>query len=185
MVILRKPLAGLNEPALRRFVTRAARATGLRGEVNVLVTTSRELRSLNWRFRRKDQPTDVLSFPAIRDLAEKLAGDIAISADIAAQNGKRLGHSVAEELKVLVLHGVLHLAGYDHERDNGAMAREELRLRTVLGLPTGLIERNDNIRRAEAVRGTARGKPPRRNRRTAKRRPKDLVRSQSVRRAAR
>jgi probable rRNA maturation factor len=141
VVILRKPVPGLSEAVLGRFVARTARTAGLRRRVNVLVTTSRELRSLNRRFRGKDQATDVLSFPADPALPGELAGDIAISADIAAQNGRRLGHSTAAEVKVLVLHGVLHLAGYDHERDNGFMARKETRLRAALGLPTGLIER--------------------------------------------
>lgn len=187
MVILRKQVVGLNEAALGRFVTRAARATGLRGGVNVLVTTSRELRSLNWRFRGKDHPTDVLSFPAEAGLPGLLAGDIAISAEIAAQNSKRLGHSAAEELKVLVLHGMLHLAGYDHERDHGSMAREEMRLRTVLGLPTGLIERSQNLRAAsrDSVRDRASAENPQiRPART--KRQKDAVRShQAVRRTGR
>ncbi|HWO30894.1 MAG TPA: rRNA maturation RNase YbeY [Candidatus Acidoferrum sp.] len=116
----------------------------LRGIVNVLVTNSHELRSLNLRFRGKDQPTDVLSFPAPppgRAQAKQIAGDLAISADIARENAKRLGHSVAGEIKILVLHGVLHLAGLDHERDNGEMARKESRLRQQLKLEAGLIER--------------------------------------------
>ncbi len=153
---MRKSVAGLSEAALSRFVTRAVRATGLCGGVNVLVTTSRELRSLNWRFRGKDQPTDVLSFPTDPTLPARLAGDIAISADIAAHNSKRLGHSAAEEVKVLVLHGVLHLAGYDHVRDNGSMARKEMRLRTALGLPIGLIERSEDS--GAATRGSIRDK---------------------------
>ena len=116
----------------------------LRGIVNVLVTNSHELLSLNLRFRGKDQPTDVLSFPAPppgRAQAKQIAGDLAISADIARENAKRLGHSVAAEIKILVLHGVLHLAGLDHERDNGEMARKESRLRQQLKLEAGLIER--------------------------------------------
>lgn len=125
-----------------RFVTRATRAAGLRGEVNVLVTTSREVRSLNRRFRGKNKPTDVLSFPPMQNLPEDFAGDVAIAAEVAAQNGRRMGHSPAEEVKILALHGVLHLAGYDHERDNGTMARKEQLLRKMLGLPLGLIERN-------------------------------------------
>jgi len=116
----------------------------LRGIVNVLVTNSHELRLLNLRFRGKDQPTDVLSFPAPipgRAQAKQVAGDLAISGDIARENAKRLGHSVAAEIKILVLHGVLHLAGLDHERDNGEMARKESRLRQQLKLEAGLIER--------------------------------------------
>jgi probable rRNA maturation factor len=116
----------------------------LPGTVNVLVTNSRELRALNLRFRGKDKSTDVLSFPAPllgHASAKKVAGDLAISADIARENATRLGHSVAVEMKILVLHGILHLAGFDHEQDNGEMAREESRLRQQLKLPAGLIER--------------------------------------------
>jgi len=141
VVILRKPVAGLSEESLQRFLARAARAGGVGGAVNVLVTTSREVQSLNRRFRGKDKPTDVLSFPPLAKWSAGFAGDVAISADIAARNGRRLGHSAAEEVKILVLHGVLHLAGFDHERDNGTMARKEERLRKALGLPVGLIAR--------------------------------------------
>lgn len=140
VVIFRKRVAGLSDAALARFVARAARATKLHGSVNVLITSSRELRTLNSRFRSKDSPTDVLSFPPVLGV-NGFAGDIAISADIAARNAAALGHSAAEEVKVLVLHGLLHLAGYDHERDNGDMAHQEKRLRSSLGLPESLIER--------------------------------------------
>jgi len=141
-VILRKRTAGLSEPALERFVARAKRAVRLHGTVNVLVTTSRELRILNSRFRGLDKATDVLSFPPLFGLVADFAGDVAISADIAAQNALRLGHSAAVEIKVLALHGVLHLAGYDHERDAGEMGRKEAHLRKKLGLPVALIARN-------------------------------------------
>jgi probable rRNA maturation factor len=70
------------------------------------------------------------------------AGDVAISAEIAAQNARRLGHTVADEIRILTLHAMLHLAGYDHERDNGEMERKEARLRKSLGLPVGLLERS-------------------------------------------
>ena len=132
-MILRKPVAGLSDTALAKFVARASRACKLNGAVNVLVTGSSELRSLNRRFRGKDQPTDVLSFPPGPGFANGLAGDIAISADIAKQNARRLGHSAAQEIKILVLHGVLHLVGYDHERDHGAMAGKEAKLRRRWG----------------------------------------------------
>ena len=95
VVILRKPVAGLNDFALAKFVARASRAIKLKGAVNVLVTGSPELRSLNRRFRDKDQPTDVLSFPPGPCFVNGLAGDIAISADIARQNARRLGHPAA------------------------------------------------------------------------------------------
>lgn len=157
MVILHKPVVGLNERSLERFVVRAKRAVGLRGAVTVLVTTSTELRSLNHRFRGKDKPTDVLSFPAEMISRGRFAGDVAISADIAAKNARRLGHTPAEEIKVLTLHGLLHLAGYDHEADDGTMARREGRLREQLGLPVALIERSQRPRGSQrAARRRAR-----------------------------
>jgi len=143
-------VAGLSDAALSKFVLRASRAVKLRGVVNVLVTSSLELRTLNRRFRQKDQPTDVLSFQPEPGLVTDLAGDIAISADIARQNARQFGHSAVQEIKILVLHGVLHLAGYDHECDDGAMAREEAKLRQTLGLPVGLIERNAAMGRTTA-----------------------------------
>ena len=142
MVILRKRVAGLSDAALAKFVRRAGHIVRLRGAVNVLVTSNRELRGLNHRFRGKDKPTDVLSFPPVLGLRDGFAGDVAISAEMAAQNARQLGHSAAEEIKILALHGLLHLAGYDHERDHGEMARKEQRLRRLLGLPVGLIERS-------------------------------------------
>ena len=144
MVILRKRIAGLSASTLERFVLRARRAAHLRDTVNVLVTGSTELRSLNQRFRGANKPTDVLSFPApplASRQAKRVAGELAISADIARENAMRLGHSVADEVKILVLHGILHLAGFDHDRDNGEMARKESRLRRQLKLEGGLIER--------------------------------------------
>lgn len=138
MVILRHPIAGVSRTALERFAARARRAAGLQGEVNVLVTGDAEVRRLNRQFRHQDKSTDVLSFPVME---KEFAGDIAISAATASRNAKRLGHRTADELKVLLLHGLLHLAGYDHEHDGGEMARKEQRLRRELGLPLSLTER--------------------------------------------
>jgi probable rRNA maturation factor len=146
LVIIQEKVAGLNEATLAKFVTRARRSTGLRGAVSVLVTSSKELKSLNHRFRGKNQPTDVLSFPAMPGLMQGFAGDVAVSAQIAARSARRLGHTAAEEIRILVLHGLLHLAGSDHERDDGEMERKEARLRKSLGLPVGLIERNGRWR---------------------------------------
>lgn len=148
VIIFRKRIAGLSPPTLERFVLTARKAIRLRDTVNVLVTSSGELRSLNRQFRRIDKPTDVLSFPAVRAVqrqTRRVAGDVAISADIARENAIRLGHSVADEVKILALHGMLHLAGFDHERDHGEMAREESRLRRNLKLEIGLIERSPGI----------------------------------------
>ena len=143
LVIIQEKVPGLSEAALAKFVTRARRGSRLRGAVSVLVTSSRELQTLNRRFRGENKPTDVLSFPALPGLTPDFAGDVAISAEIAAQNARRLGHAVAEEIRILTLHAILHLAGYDHELDDGEMEREEARLRKSLGLPIGLIERRD------------------------------------------
>jgi probable rRNA maturation factor len=140
MVILNKRVAGVDETSLDRFVTRARRAVGLRGSVTVLITTSREMRSLNGRFRGKHRATDVLSFPP-QFQSPRFAGDIAISGEIASENARRLGHSPAEEIKILALHGVLHLAGLDHESDRGKMAKVEERVREKLRLPSALIHR--------------------------------------------
>ena len=154
MVIFQKRVAGLTELALDRFAAHARRAAGLKGVVNVLLTSSAEMKSLNRRFLGSDKATDVLSFPAEPDAQKHFAGEIAISAEIASQNARALGHSPAEEVKILVLHGVLHLRGYDHECDNGQMARREKQLRAKLHLPLGLIERA-LIERATDERATS------------------------------
>lgn len=128
---------------LNRFLARARKAARLRGQVSVLLTTDEAQRSLNRRFRGKNKPTDVLSFPADPTApgAEKIAGDLSISVPTARRQAAEQGHSLSTEIKVLILHGVLHLAGYDHETDTGQMARRERSLRALLGLPGGLIER--------------------------------------------
>jgi probable rRNA maturation factor len=146
LVILQKRVAGLNEKTLDRFVLRARKAVGLPAPVNVLVTSSAAVRALNRQFRGQNKATDVLSFPAPSSNSESrkpatLAGDVAISADIALENSIRLGHPVNQEIKILALHGILHLAGFDHERDHGEMARTEAKLRRALRLPVALIER--------------------------------------------
>jgi probable rRNA maturation factor len=139
-VILKRSAGTLNEAGLSRFVSRACRAVGMQGTVTVLGTSDREMRKLNRRFRGKNASTDVLSFPPFT-VADGFAGDIAISLDLAGRNAKRLGHSFADEVRILVLHGILHLAGYDHEGDRGEMAARESQLRRRLGLPQALIER--------------------------------------------
>jgi probable rRNA maturation factor len=169
LVILRKKITGLSPSTLGRFVLRARRAVRIRDTVNVLVTNSQELRSLNRQFRGKDKATDVLSFPAsqlgVRP-AKRIAGEVAISADIARENASRLGHSAAEEIKTLVLHGILHLAGFDHDRDNGEMAREETRLRQRMNLKVGLIERTGALAGQPVDRQSLRARPSRAQRRT-------------------
>lgn len=130
---------------LARFLSEAQDAAGMRGQVTVLLTTDAAIRDLNRRFRGKDKATDVLSFPAVplqsAKPAERVSGDIAISVETARRQATEQGHALTCELKVLILHGVLHLAGFDHEADAGQMQRRERQLRAQLGLPQGLIER--------------------------------------------
>ena len=142
-IIFKRPVRGLSQRALTDFVTQACRAAGLKGSVSVMVTDSREMRSLNSRFRGKKQATDVLSFPP-PVVDNGFAGDIAVSLDIAARNARSLRHSLGQEAQILVLHGILHLAGYDHEDDAGEMAVRERQLRRRFGLPAGLIEREES-----------------------------------------
>ena len=125
----------ISPKALERFVAVVRREARLKGDVNVLLTNDRKMQNLNRRFRRKDKATDVLSFPSLN------GGDIAISVPLAKRNARTLGHKVGDELKILILHGALHLKGHDHESDNGDMARLEQRLRKKLALPLSLTER--------------------------------------------
>jgi len=128
---------------LSRHLSQAQAAVRLRGQVTVLLTSDATIRDLNQRFRGKDEATDVLSFPSTNPAPgpEKIAGDLAISVDAARKQAADQGHTLAVELRVLILHGLLHLAGYDHETDAGKMQHRERQLRAKLGLPQGLIER--------------------------------------------
>jgi probable rRNA maturation factor len=131
---------------LERFFALAQTTVRLKGQVSVLLTTDPAIRRLNRQFRGKNKATDVLSFPsegAFPGLpaSQQMAGDLAISIPTALKQAIGQGHSLSTEVKVLLLHGLLHLAGYDHETDTGQMARRERLLRAKLGLPQGLIER--------------------------------------------
>jgi probable rRNA maturation factor len=149
------------KPTLARYLREAQAAVGLRGEVSVLLTTDAGIRGLNKRFRKKDKATDVLSFP-VDDASFGSAGDLAISVETAARQAAEQGHRLSVELRVLMLHGLLHLAGLDHERDNGEMARKERRLRAKLGLPLGLIERVEAVANKKRTSGAkALSKPTR------------------------
>lgn len=112
-----------------------------RGTVSVAIVSDARVRALNRQYRRIDRPTDVLSFPGSSPAVESFLGDIVIARGVARRQARAAGHSEATEMKVLALHGLLHLLGYDHERDNGAMARLERKLRRRGGLREGLIER--------------------------------------------
>ena len=117
---------------LAELVKRVARGRTSTCQITCLISTDAELRRLNRQFRGKNYATDVLSFPP---------DEMAISLDRAAAQAKDLGHSLDEELRILMLHGLLHLCGMDHETDAGQMRRTETRWRKRLGLPSGLIER--------------------------------------------
>jgi probable rRNA maturation factor len=138
VILLEHQSADVRERALALFAGNARRALGMPTDVHILITSNREVQELNRRHLRKNKPTDVLSFPSASD---EVAGDIAISAEIAAGNAAALGHSTETELKILILHGLLHLAGYDHENDCGEMQAREAELRRRFKLPVGLIER--------------------------------------------
>ncbi|MBM3820786.1 MAG: rRNA maturation RNase YbeY [Acidimicrobiia bacterium] len=124
-------------PGLGRWLSSVAPARA-RGDVTIAIVPDQRVRLLNRQYRRTDAPTDVLSFPA----AERgNLGDIVIAAGVARRQAADAGHSLRTELRVLALHGLLHLLGYDHEHDDGRMARLEARLRRRGGLREGLIER--------------------------------------------
>ena len=144
MIIFETTIEGVSGPALERFARLAQRLARVSGKVDILIAGDRRLHQLNRRFRGKDNATDVLSFPRHRD--SNAGGDIAISADYARRNARRHGHSHEDELKILILHGMLHLAGHDHESDSGEMARLEARLRRRLKLPASLTERVVSLR---------------------------------------
>jgi probable rRNA maturation factor len=126
--------------------------------VAIALVSDRRMRQLNAQFRRVDEPTDVLSFPAGSSPAplangpgklpqQKELGDVAIAVGVARRQAGEQGHALRTELRVLALHGLLHLLGYDHERDDGEMRRFEERLRRRAGLPSGLIAREPRSRR--------------------------------------
>jgi probable rRNA maturation factor len=151
-LVFRDPRRLVRRAELRDFLEEIARRI-LRGRsVVCLLTGDDDLRRLNRQFRGLNYATDVLSFPP--DTAST-AGEIAISLDRASAQAAEHGHSLADEIRILMLHGVLHLAGMDHESDSGEMAEAEIRWRRRLGLPTGLIERANQPRPgAGASRGT-------------------------------
>jgi probable rRNA maturation factor len=131
-LLFRHPSRRVRRTPLRGFLTELVKRLSGRQAVTCLITTDAELRRLNRQFRGKNYATDVLSFPP---------DEMAISLDRAAAQAKDLGHSLDAELRILMLHGALHLRGMDHENDSGQMRRAEIRWRKRLGLPAGLIER--------------------------------------------
>lgn len=140
-------LPTLSKSALTRFLNRARAAVGLGGGVEVLLTSDAEMKRLNKAFRGKNKATDVLSFPTPPEIAAEHAGDLAISLEIAARQAAEHGHTLKDEVKILLLHGLLHLHGEDHETDSGEMAARELVLRKQLKLRSTLIERVEGKKR--------------------------------------
>lgn len=144
---------------LSKFLAEAQQALKLRGLVSVLLTTDTAMRRLNRQFRGKNKATDVLSFPAGDISRGEVAGDLAISVETARKQAAQQGHALTCELKILILHGLLHLAGYDHESDSGEMAKRERRLRARFNLPLGLIERAHRVPPAPTKRSPAHDVP--------------------------
>jgi probable rRNA maturation factor len=157
---------GVRAPGLGEWLARIAPASA-QGELAVALVSDARIRNLNRTYRRKDNATDVLSFDAGRsDMPATVhtLGDIVIATGVARRQAREAGHSYSAELRVLALHGLLHLLGYDHETPAGRrrMARLERRLRMKGGLGAGLIERSDapagrrGRRAARPRRGTTR-----------------------------
>lgn len=138
-LVLFRRCTGLDRCAIEAFARKLQKRLGRGREFRCLIAGDTTLCQLNYKFLGKNYPTDVLSFPA--EPGDREWGEVAISAARARSQARRFGHSVEEEIAILMLHGVLHLRGMDHERDHGAMAQAEGRWRKKLGLPSGLIER--------------------------------------------
>jgi probable rRNA maturation factor len=152
MILNRQRSVRLSTRALESFLLRVRRELDLKQvQVTVCLVSDAEIAGMNQSFRKKHGPTDVLSFPAVnlrpptrsRRLPDSSApsldrhaflGDIAIAPAVAKRNAKNYGRTLPAELKVLILHGVLHLLGFDHEADRGEMDRTEKKLRRRLGL---------------------------------------------------
>lgn len=133
------PARGLLRRPLLEFARNLERQVAGRRPFCTLITSDDELRRMNRQFRNKDYATDVLSFPPLEKNGE--LGDLAISWDRARAQAAEFGHRASDEVRLLMLHGVLHLMGMDHDNDGGEMARVEARWRKRLDLPGGLIER--------------------------------------------
>ena len=160
-VRFRRIPASLRRAGIERFARRLRKDVAKGRAFDILITGDAELRRLNRDFRGQDYATDVLSFPTGQALpngrgsvrrgafpseprpsgSAPFLGDIAISLGRARAQAREFGHTIEQEVQNLMLHGVLHLCGHDHESDSGAMARAEKRWRASLGLPNGLIER--------------------------------------------
>jgi len=141
-VIFRRVPADIRPRALQLFARKLQTQLANGRSFDCLITGDAELRRLNLQFRAKDQTTDVLSFPGGPACeSSPTLGSLAISLQRARAQARAFGHSAEDEIRILMLHGVLHLTGLDHETDAGRMARAEKLWRARLGLPHSLIER--------------------------------------------
>jgi probable rRNA maturation factor len=153
MILNRQRAVRVARRPLELFLARVRRELGIgQADVTICFVSDAEIAQMNQAFRKKKGPTDVLSFPAAdrstpiqlrrrnsrnaarRSESETFLGDVAISPATARRNARELGRTLPSELQILILHGVLHLLGYDHETDRGEMDRVEARLRRRLGL---------------------------------------------------
>jgi probable rRNA maturation factor len=142
-VTFRRKPADVRPRALEVFARLLERRVCKGRPFDCLIAGDAELRRLNRDFRGKDYATDVLSFPAAAPAGTRTErlGDLAISLARARAQARRFGHTTEQEVRVLMLHGALHLCGMDHETDSGRMQRAEKRWRAEFKLPDGLIER--------------------------------------------
>jgi probable rRNA maturation factor len=157
MILNRQKRVRVVLPSLEKFARQVKHELRLNGrEVAICLVSDTEMSRLNKTYRGKNKPTDVLSFPVGKHVGRRnntkndaglprlrsgqvspgptFLGDIAIAPSVARQNAKRFARRLDEELRILILHGVLHLMGYDHETDSGQMERRERRVRRRLGL---------------------------------------------------
>jgi probable rRNA maturation factor len=139
---------------LRQFLAELTRRITRGRSISCVITGDTELRRLNKRFLGKNYATDVLSFSSGGE--DNFAGDLAISIDRAKAQAREHGHSLATELRILMLHGALHLSGMDHESDAGQMAKSEARWRNKFELPLGLIERTNLVGKTARTKRPAR-----------------------------
>jgi probable rRNA maturation factor len=146
-LILRQRTVAADWEEVERFLRRLS-AELARRPFSVCMLSDRGMRGYNKRFRHRDEPTDVLSFPLRFGRGEPAyLGDILISAETARSRAQRLGMRPEEEIKALALHGVLHLLGYNHENDRGKMARQERRWGARLGLSRTLLGKTSGRQR--------------------------------------
>jgi len=164
LILNRQKQYALNLPALRAYVQSLKHALQLgRRDFNICFADDREIQGLNAAYLGRQRPTDVISFPwqeASKEASGRSSerefkgflGDVVISVETARRNAQREGHSTLNEIRWLILHGVLHLLGYDHEWDQGEMAELELSLREELGI-SGLRVKRTGKRRARSQHG--------------------------------